>query len=151
MPSEIEMLRNLNVNIANKESEGNVDYFTALLAPKFAMHRANGEFNDRDDFLEAVKKSPERRTQNVSVTMYGDTTAIVSCIVLFPVGPQAKRFHNLRLFTRSDAGREWQLLAWSNESSPILWPESEGRPKEARRCGTSTFNSATTSSSNPLT
>jgi hypothetical protein len=115
MASEVETLRNVNVDIGNKESDGDADYFRTLLAPEFAMRRASGEFCNRDDFVDAVKESPGRQTEDVSITMYGDTSAVVTCIVLFSMGAEVKRFYNLRLFVRSGVASQWQLLAWSNE------------------------------------
>ncbi len=118
MPTDSELLIDLNMDFVRKEVVGDVDYFNALLAPAFAMRHANGQFNDRDAFLAGVAKSSIRITGAPSVTMHGDTRAVVTCIVSIAVGPEIKRVHNLRLFTRSGTGGEWQLLAWANELIP---------------------------------
>ena len=118
MSSDIELLRDINVELVVRESDGDVDYFRTLLAPAFAMRRANGSFNNRDEFLAGVAKSPERRTEEPSVTLYDDTCAVVTCIVSTGAEQEIVRVHNFRLFTRSDAAAAWRLLAWSNAKLP---------------------------------
>ena len=118
MATDVELLIELNINIGRKEADGDADFFNALLAPAFAMRRASGQVSDRYAFLTGVAKSPERTTETPSVMMHGDSRAIVTCIVSMGTGTEIKRFHNLRLFTRSGPGREWQLLAWANELIP---------------------------------
>jgi hypothetical protein len=114
MSSDAELLRDLNVVIGEKENDGDVGYFERLLAPTFSMRRANGRFDDRAQFLAGVAPSPQRRTETPSVTMYGDTCAVVTCIVSTGAEPAVDRVHNVRLFVRADPAATWQLLSWSN-------------------------------------
>ena len=53
-------LRSLNVEIGEREAAGDVDYFVGLLAPAFAMRRANGETNDFGQFVKKVAAGPRR-------------------------------------------------------------------------------------------
>lgn len=112
---DLEQLRTLNVEVGEAESEGDAGYFEELLAPVFAMRRADGTMADRDSFIEAVRRSPPRDTEIETITLLPLDRAIVACIVTvhLPEGPQ--RFHNARLFMRASSDCPWRLLAWANE------------------------------------
>ena len=100
MPSDTELLRELNVVIGDRENDGDIGYFEELLAPTFSMRRANGSFNDRAQFLAGVAPSPERRIGTPPVTMHGDTCAVVTCVVSTGADPDIDRVDNVRLFAR---------------------------------------------------
>jgi hypothetical protein len=112
-------LRALNVEIGNAESRGDAPYFEALLAPAFAMRRADGtSTTDRDAFLAAVKQSPARETAIEQVAVLGAGRAFVTCVITMPMPGGPRRFHNARLFTRKAGSDPWQVLAWANEPIP---------------------------------
>jgi hypothetical protein len=114
MPNDYDDLAALNVDIATAETEGDAAFFEKLLAPQFAMRRANGAIIGRADFVAAVTKSQRRATAVESITFLGNR-ALVQCIV--SMGPTGDRndFNNLRLFVREAPDHAWMLLAWANE------------------------------------
>ena len=69
-------------------------------------------FDNREEFLEKVKRSDPRETEVESIAFYGNR-AVVSCIVTLKSASGDKRFHNLRLFVYHE--RKWKLLGWANE------------------------------------
>lgn len=107
-------LRELNTRIGLAESQGDREFLASVLAPALVFRRANGTVVDRATFLDGVAPGAERETEIGSVTLHGEHRAVVTCVVTMVVGEQRRRFHNLRVFVRSDAGA-WQLLAWANE------------------------------------
>jgi hypothetical protein len=113
MKTEIEVLEKLNVEIGTQEQEGAGGFFDDLLAPFFAMRRANGQILDRAGFLAAVAPSGPRSTDVDDVTFVGDLRALVACHVEL----NGTIYHNLRLFIRSSRTERWQLLAWANEAA----------------------------------
>jgi hypothetical protein len=116
MPSDYELLRDLNVDIGAAETRGDKVFFEDLLAPAFAMRRADGKrIDDRTQFIAAVKESADRPTTVHSVTVFEGNRALVTCTVTMDTGQGLRQFHNVRLFTRPAAGDRWQLLAWANE------------------------------------
>lgn len=115
MKSDNEVLATLNDDIAKAETRGDKAFFETLLAPVFAMRRANGKTASRDEFIKAVGPSAPRATELESVTLLGANRATVSCLVSMDTDQGAKRFHNLRLFVRADPASSWLLLAWANE------------------------------------
>ena len=115
---EIQALKALNSTIADKENEGDRDWFMKHTAPEFAFQRADGKtFDDRLTFVMKVtpiKEKPEaRKTSKVKVirTPHNKKRAIVSCIVT----QKGVAYHNLRLFVRPAEDKEWVLLGWANE------------------------------------
>ncbi len=107
-------LSDLNLLIARMETSGNVGFFKKLLAPEFAMRRANTEvYVGREDFLEAVESSFERHTNDIHVILETDTIAVVRCTVTRL--PDRSAFDNTRIFVRPARTLEWMLLAWANE------------------------------------
>jgi hypothetical protein len=118
-----ESLESLNLEIGQKETAIDDKYFEKLLAPAFAMRRANDarEIVDRDAFLENLRRARKnaRETQIDTISLVGHERAVASCIVKMG----NKRYHNLRVFVRSpnrQRGEEpaWLLLSWANEPLP---------------------------------
>lgn len=106
-------LEELNIEIGNKETDGDVEWLGTVIAPVLAFQRANKiTFDDRSKFLEKVKPGPGRVTRIESINIYGDR-AIVNCIVTLDPETDPKQFHNLRLFVKQDG--QWKLLGWANE------------------------------------
>ena len=91
-------LAELNVEIGDREFKKDSAFFEALLAPAFAMYRANPERTvvDRKRFLvDLGTSSPKARTTEVdSVSLIGEERFVVTCVV----NMDQSRFHNLRLF-----------------------------------------------------
>jgi hypothetical protein len=111
-----EQLRTLNIEIGNAEARADTAFFEDLLAPVFAMRRADGErMEDRGQFMAAVAESAERATEVESITFFEANRALVICIVAMETPEGPRRFHNVRLFTRRAADTPWMLLAWANE------------------------------------
>ncbi|MDQ0373912.1 hypothetical protein [Cellulomonas humilata] len=110
-----EDLKALNLEIGKREEEGDRDWFEKILAPVFAMRRAGGALVDRGDFLDGVKRSGVRVTEDIDIEQ-AEVTAVARCVVSMrqPDGTW-ERFFNTRLFTRADASAEWQLIGWANE------------------------------------
>ena len=116
--SSYEELRLLNIRIGNAESRGDKRFFEELLAPAFAIRRADGRrVEDRKQFICAVAKSGRRTTKVNSMSLEGNR-AVVACVVEMETADGPKRFHNLRLFVRRSPRSAWKLLAWANEPSP---------------------------------
>jgi type II secretory pathway component PulK len=116
MENDLQELEQLNIRMGVEEDNANdaaCEWFDSKLAPQLAFRRANGTFDNRDDFLKKVKsKSSDRReTEVISIDLHGNR-AIVTCIVTMG----DKRYHNLRLFVRHEEHEEqWKLLGWANE------------------------------------
>ena len=118
--SDKQALRDLNLAIAGKENDGDLEWLTAVIAPEFAFRRADATFAGGAEFLKGVKnpKRTDRETDSESteIEVYGNR-AVVSCIVIMG----NRRFHNLRLFVRVEVEKdspkvwEWKLLGWANE------------------------------------
>jgi hypothetical protein len=116
MPSDYELLRQLNIDIGEAEAQGSTEYFEALLAPAFAMRRADGErIDDRERFIASIAESADRPTKVDAITFFDANRALVVCTVTMDTADGSKRFHNVRLFTRPSSSDRWQLLAWANE------------------------------------
>jgi hypothetical protein len=116
MPSDYEFLRQLNIDIGKAEARGATEFFEELLAPAFAMRRADGKrIDDRERFIASVAESADRPTKVDSITFFEANRALVVCTVTMDTADGYKRFHNLRLFTRPSSSDRWQLLAWANE------------------------------------
>ncbi len=115
-----QVLKDLNLQIASKENDGDLEWLTDVIAPEFAFRRANATFAGRTEFLKGVM-NPKRTNRvtdptSIEIKMHGNR-AVVSCIVV--MGEQ--RYHNLRLFVRVEVEKggqkiwEWKLLGWANE------------------------------------
>src|SRR5688572_22950288 len=116
MPSDYELLRQLNIEIGEAEARGDRAFFEGLLAPALAMRRADGKrIDDRDRFLAGVAESADRPTEVHSITLFEANRALVVCTLTTETADGSKHFHNVRLFTRASPGDRWQLLAWANE------------------------------------
>jgi hypothetical protein len=120
MRSDTDLLRDLNVVIGEKENDGDVACFATLLAPAFSMRRANGTFHDRGEFLAGVGPGGGRSTEPPTVTLHGDTCAVVTCVVSTGSGTGIDRVHNVRAFVRGDSSDTWRLLSWANERMVVL-------------------------------
>ncbi len=116
----IEHLTALNIEIGEKESQIEDQYFEGLLAPEFVMYRANDtrDIVNRTAWVQALQKAPKkpRETQVTSVSLLGQERAIVTCVVTM----DGRRYDNLRVFVKnrnpeSASQRPWLLLAWVNE------------------------------------
>jgi hypothetical protein len=113
-----------NVEIGEREFRKDAKYFEALLAPAFAMQRANPERTivNRTKFLDDLREAtPKPRvTQVDSISLIGRERLIVTCVVTM----DGQRYHNVRVFVPnrrprvSDTDSEWLLLAWANEPLP---------------------------------
>ncbi len=115
--NDIDALRKLNIEIGDRETQGDDVWFEGVLAPVLAFQRADGKtFDNRDAFVAKVKSSDkpndDRETEVKSVEIYGNR-AVVKCIVTVKYKSGDKRFHNLRLFVRHNG--EWKVLGWANE------------------------------------
>lgn len=82
MDFDIADLVMLNERIGEEESLGARQYLDEeVLAPAFAMSRANGSIVVRDEYLSGIKTSAQRSTEVLSVSLLGQNRATVSCIV----------------------------------------------------------------------
>lgn len=106
-------LRDLNIQIGNKETEGDRPFFRSLLHEAFVFRRANGDVDDKNRFLEKLQESEDRHTDVVSIQLHGSRAVVAAVVTMLVDGSQA-RFHNLRLFVKDDASA-WRLFAWANE------------------------------------
>lgn len=112
MTDDLAALAQLNVAIGTAETDGDRAFLEAVLAEQLAFRRASGAVVDRAGYLAAVAPSEQRTTEVESVQLCGDR-AVVTCIVtLHRANDDLPRFHNVRLFTRTDDG--WKLLGWAN-------------------------------------
>jgi hypothetical protein len=110
LTESLQHLIQLNLAIGEKEDAGDREWFDALLAPAFAMRRANGTFVGRDEFLAAVRQAETiRATDIVGVEAIGALRAVVRCVVTVA----NKRYDNLRIFVHD--GKTWMLVSWTNE------------------------------------
>jgi hypothetical protein len=111
---DIKTLEDLNVQIRVAENQGDRDWLAGVIAPKLAFQRANPErtISDRNEFLDAVKAGAQGETEVESISLYGNR-AVVTCIVTLKTDGGDRRFHNVRLWVRSEGG--WKLLGWANE------------------------------------
>ena len=116
MSADEDQLNALNIDIGPAETTGDRAFLDGIVAPAFAMRRANGSVVDRAQFLDAVGPSGKRETEIHAVTIHGNR-AVVECSVTMTTTEGEKRFHNLRVFTRGAVGDPWLLLAWANEPS----------------------------------
>lgn len=113
MQNDLEVLKQLNIEIGDLESSGDKKAYERLaaeiLAPELAFRRADGTtFDNRQEFLDKLKPSAKRETEVESIHLYGDR-AVVTCIVTM----ESKRYHNIRLFIRHE--KNWKLLGWANQ------------------------------------
>ncbi len=117
MPDDQKELEQLNIEVGIKESIGDDESrkrLMEILAPQFAFRRADGiTFDDRDEFLQKIRRSDPRETKLVSIDLYGKDRAVVTCIVTLKSKDGDKKYHNLRLFVRHE--ERWKLLGWANE------------------------------------
>jgi hypothetical protein len=114
----------LNFEIGEREFRKDIAYFNGLLAPAFAMQRANPERTivDRGQFLhELGTADPKARVTEVdSMSLVGHERLIVTCVVTM----DNRRYRNVRVFVvnrnpnASNADQKWLLLAWLNEPLP---------------------------------
>jgi hypothetical protein len=115
MTNDLGELRELNMQIAEVEHK-DVDlqrsWFKKVLASAFAFRRASKDVEDRGKFLDSVSEKAARTTEIESIELVGEARAVVRAIVTVQ-GDVPQRFHNLRLFIRTDDG--WKLLGWANE------------------------------------
>jgi hypothetical protein len=109
-----DILKKLNQRIGDAEADGDRDFLDRSLAPVFAFRRAGGALIDRITFLDGVKPSARRETEIEFVNLFGRDRAVVGCMVSVIEDDRRTRFHNIRLFVRSNEG-EWKLLGWANE------------------------------------
>lgn len=115
MTDDLKTLEDLNVQIRLAETRGDREWLAGVIAPKLAFQRANPQrtIDDREAFLDAVKPGAAGETEVESIHLYGNR-AVVSCLVTLKTEGGDRRFHNLRLWTRSAEG--WKLLGWANEA-----------------------------------
>ncbi|MFE5671662.1 hypothetical protein ACFQ58_08635 [Agromyces sp. NPDC056523] len=112
MNNDVENLHQLNIEIGNSESVGDRNFFERILAPVFAMRRANGTHETRDTFLANVKEGGPRSTTILSIALLGTRRAAVSCVVEL----DGKQYENYRVFVRTSPSDPWTLLSWANEA-----------------------------------
>jgi uncharacterized protein YjbK len=111
-------LERLNAELPLRENDGGRSrrYFEQRLARRFAMRRADGGVVGRRRFLAALAGGGDRRSTPIAIELLGAERALVTCVVTTGGEKEPKRFHNVRLFIRSDDAPEgWLLLAWANE------------------------------------
>jgi hypothetical protein len=106
-------LENLNAQITAAEDRGDQKWLESVLASELAFRRANGVLVGRQQFLADVKSREPSKTTIESIKIYGDTRAVVTCVVTIKINGQDTEFHNIRLFIRE--GKSWKLLGWANE------------------------------------
>jgi hypothetical protein len=115
MDFDLTHMHTLNMCIGQAESNGDRAFFEDLLAPAFAMRRANGTVENRGSFLEGVRSSSGRATEVTSISLLRADRAVVTCVV----AQNGRRYDNFRLFVRESGSPSWKLLAWANEPFPI--------------------------------
>jgi hypothetical protein len=116
-----EKLRALNIEIGEAETRGDKPFFEDLLAPVFAIPRADGKrMDDRETFITAVGKSAYRTTQVESVTVFEANRALVVCIVAMEVAEGTASFQNVRLFTRESPGELLETLGGGERACPLI-------------------------------
>lgn len=109
MNNDIEVLQALNAKIMEAENAGDREWLASILAPHFAIQRANGDVADRDSFLQNVKAGGDRVSRIVEpIRVYGNRA-----VVQFVVSTGGRQIDNLQLFVRRKG--EWQVLGWANE------------------------------------
>lgn len=113
MQPDFDALTDLNLQIGSAESAGDKERLEELLAPVLAFRRANGDYVDKQRFLDNVANGVPRETRIESIELVGRSRAIVTCVVSMGDGDQQRSFHNLRLFVRVQD--DWKLLGWANE------------------------------------
>lgn len=93
------------------------DFFNAVLADVFAFRRRTGVVVGRQDFLDALETGGDRTViDEPKIELMGSTRAAVRYTVSMTVEGALRRFDNLQVFIRDDAG-VWKLLAWANEET----------------------------------
>jgi hypothetical protein len=120
----IERLREINLLVNAAENDGEVEVIAGHLAselveggrraPLLAIRRARGLCEGAGAFLGKVQRGGDRKIDRdaIDVQLIGRFRALVRCVVT----SQDKRYDNLRIFVREDAGKQdWKLLAWANE------------------------------------
>lgn len=113
MSHDIEELTKLNIALGEAETRGDRAWLDQHIASQLAFRRADGKtIDDRNTFLRKVAPSANRVTRVTSITIHGDR-AVVECLVSVKSQPEAKTFHNLRLFVRHEGN--WKLLGWANQ------------------------------------
>jgi hypothetical protein len=118
--SPSDTLHSLNEMIAEAENVGGTAeskaFFEGLLSSHFAFRRASGATVSRQEFLEGLKSSGDRRTipDSVRVVPLGRTQALASCTVTMTIDGVVGRFKNARLFIL-DRDQRWKLFSWANE------------------------------------
>lgn len=115
MLDDIKTLDDMNTQIRVAETKGDREWLSGVIAPKLAFQRANPEktVTDRDGYLDAVKPGVNGETEIESISLHGNR-AVVTCIVTLKTDSGDQRFHNVRLWIRTE-GR-WKLLGWANEA-----------------------------------
>jgi hypothetical protein len=108
MSTDVEMLKQMNIEIGEAETRGDHKWLAGVLAPELAFSRASGAVDDAGRYLQKVAGSNKRATEVESVEVLGNR-AIVKCIV----AQDGKKYHNLRLWIRREG--KWLLLGWANE------------------------------------
>lgn len=112
MRTDEQVLRDLNLAIAEAENRGDREWLSHVLAPRMAFQRADpvATVDDQVAFLQKVSGGGTRVTRiDEPIEVFGNR-AIVKCTVR--TGNQ--EFHNIRLFVRRDG--DWKLLGWANEA-----------------------------------
>jgi hypothetical protein len=113
MTDDFALLTRVNAEIGVAETDGDVRFLADVIAPYLVFRRASGAVVDRAAYLAAVASSERRDTDIESIQLHGNR-AVVACIVtVHGANGKTTRFHNLRLFTRTESG--WKLLGWANE------------------------------------
>lgn len=109
MNHDVEVLKELNIEIGDAENRGDREWLATVLAPRLAFQKSNQAVEDRELFLQGVTAGGDRTSRIIEpVQIYGDR-AVVQCVVT--KGNQ--EIHNLRLFVRLEG--EWKLLGWANQ------------------------------------
>jgi hypothetical protein len=116
--SELDRLKQLNVEIGEREKAGDGEYFTTLLADDFIFRRANGAIVGKSEYIDglaSVVENPyEQRGERVeSVTVNGNS-AVVNAIVIVRRRNMERpgEFKNVRVFRQEND--DWQLAIWIN-------------------------------------
>jgi Putative lumazine-binding len=111
MEKDAEALAKLNSEINDAENRGDRAWLQGVLAPRFALHRADPQqtVDDQVAFIQKAQPGGDRQIEIIQPIDVYNNRAVVKCVVT----TGGKRFHNLRLFVRRDD--QWKLLAWANE------------------------------------
>jgi hypothetical protein len=113
--AEIEALTRLNQRILQAEEDDDTDTLGALLADDFAIVRASGEQQTREEFLDDVPANAHRgrKADRTQVRLYGSDAVFTYRVITkrdSDGNPATAHFWNTRVFRRREG--VWRCVAW---------------------------------------